>query len=244
MHTSKVLRVTDFHYVRTDGSEVADFQAFYPHYHYRDRIGVVSPCLEDGVLYTAYALLSLATAFYDVLRADTEDFFDYPYHLALLDVDAHGVRTQHGRLPLSRSALGAPWGGLDVWPESNWIAATGTASGMLQAVFSTQLSHVFWPQDLLPQGDDARLPVHVQRLLSARLKGVYYYKTPQPTIAISVNQTVEDMVQRSLVRLPHEVTRQPLSLPGMEASFPFVESYRQVTVNDFLTTMAGCFTAA
>ena len=244
MHTSKVLRAADFHYIRPDGGGAADFQTFYPQYHYRDRIGVVSPCLEDGVLHTAYALLALTTAFYDVLRAGADDFFDYPYHFAILDVDEHGVRTRHGRLPLPGSVMGSPWGGLDVWPESNWIAATGTASGMLQAVFATQLSHVFWPQDLLHQADDVLLPVYVQRLLNARLKGVYYYKTSQPTIAVRVTQTVEDMVQRSLARLPQEITRPPLASAAAPPSFPFVECYRQAPVRDFLATMAGCFATA
>ena len=241
MHTSKVLRAADFHYVRTDGGGETDFQTFYPQYCYRDRIGVVSPCLEDGVLHTAYALLALTTAFYDVLRAGTDDFFDYPYHFALLDVDEQGVRTRHGRLPLTRSAMGSPWGGLDVWPESNWIAASGTASGMLQAVFATQLTHVFWPQDLLPEADETLLPVYVQRLLAARLKGVYYYKTLQPTIAVSVSRTVEEMAQRSLARLPLPVTRPPRALAGVAPSLLFVECYCQSAVNDFLSTMAGCF---
>jgi hypothetical protein len=74
----------------------------------------VAPYLEEGVLQTGYALLALTTAFYDVLRARTAEFFDYPHHFALLDVNDAGVRTRAGRLPLPQAALGSPWGALDV----------------------------------------------------------------------------------------------------------------------------------
>jgi hypothetical protein len=236
MHTSKVLRSTDFHYRALDHGHdgTANFHTFCPHYHAFDRIGVVAPYL--------------TTAFYDVLRARTATFFDYPHHFALLDVNGAGVRTRVGRLPLSQAAMGSPWGALDVWPESNWIPATGTVTGMLYAVFERQITRLFWPQDFMPTAPvDVPLAPHVQALLTARLHTVYYYNTAHPNLALYVTDTVEEIVQRSRGRLPHEVTAElapempRTETPAAPAAFPYGACYRQVSGQAFLATMASCF---
>jgi hypothetical protein len=248
MHTSKVLRSLDFQYRPLEGSVTVDVSVFCPHYHTLDRVGVVSPGLEDGVRGTGYALLALTTAFYDVLRAHTADFFDYPHHFAFLDANEAGVRTRSGRLPLDTATMGAPWGGLDVWPDSNWITAPGTVTGMLKKVFDWQISRLFWPEDFTtPQGAEPLLPAHVLALLRTRLKTVYYYNTTLPTIAIHVTQQVEDLVQKSLARLPTMTGMALHPAPSQQGvqppatDFPYVARYRHVKVQDFLSEMASCF---
>ena len=78
MHTSQALRSSHFEYQRPESGNRVAFSAFCADYHAQDRVGVVSPQLEDGILHTAYALLALTTAFYDVQRASGSDFFIYP----------------------------------------------------------------------------------------------------------------------------------------------------------------------
>jgi hypothetical protein len=69
MHTSTRLQASDFAFWQRcpDGLKPIDFDQFWPDYHPQDRVGVVSPCLEDGVYHTAGALLALTTRFYDNL---------------------------------------------------------------------------------------------------------------------------------------------------------------------------------
>jgi hypothetical protein len=252
MHTSKILRATDFQYWSLEGNAPtrADFPTFCPDYQALDRIGVVAPYLEDGIRHAGYALLALTTAFYDVLRAHTADFFDYPHHFAFLDANATGVRTRIGRLALEHAAMGAPWGGLDVWPDSNWIVAPGSASGMLKKVFDWQISRLFWPADFSVGPDEPRYPAYVRRLLSTRLKTVYYYNTTAPTLAMHATPQVEALVCQSLQRLPEAVsTRSPVHLSPESAplttdGFPYVARYRQVSVAAFLEAMTGCFETA
>jgi hypothetical protein len=245
MHTSTVLQATDFQYWQVAGqmSNQVDFATCFPRYHERDHVGVVTAYLEDGVCYTSYALLALTTAFYDVLRARSETFFDYPYHFALLGADASGVVTRRGHLALDLPGMGAPWAGLDVWPDSQWIQTGGTAVDMLRTVFARHLNHVFWPEGLrsIPTPTSARLPAHARNLLHTRLKSVYYYNTSDPNTEIRVTPTVETMVQqKSLARLPQtlNVAVSPrlvrdMTTPGAEA-FPYVERYRRVSVETFL----------
>jgi len=211
---------------------------------------VVSPYLEEGIRHVGSALLALTTAFYGVLRTRTADFFDYPHHFAFLDANQTGVRTRLGRLALEHAAMGAPWGGLDVWPDSNWIVSPGSASGMLKKVFDWQISRLFWPENFVVEPDEPRYPAYVRRLLSTRLKTVYYYNTTAPTLAIHATPQVEALVCKSLQRLPEALSTQypmhpsPESAPATTDGFPYVAPYRQVGVVAFLEAMARCFETA
>ncbi|HEY3237612.1 MAG TPA: hypothetical protein VGJ84_23025 [Polyangiaceae bacterium] len=245
MHTSSLLISTDFRYSRlTEGSETpSDFDALFPKYHPLDRVGVVSPYWEDGIFAAGYALLALTTAFYDAQRERSENFFDYPHHFAFLDADADGVLSRSGRLPMTRSTMGAPWGELDVWPESNWIAAPGTVTGMLQAVFERQITRLFWPEDFTPGLQGPPLPDHVLALLKARLTNVCYYKSARPTFAIHVTLAVEHVVRRSRELLPHGLTpRPPACTPARNRAadaFPYVAEYRPAQTEAFLADVTG-----
>jgi hypothetical protein len=249
MHTSRELSSTDFQYGCLEESTLrqAGFAAFCPDYQVRDRVGIVSPYLEDGILHTGYALLALTTAFYDRLRAQSDTFFDYPHHFAFLDATAAGVALHDQRLALPLEALGSPWGGLDVWPDSNWILTAGDVTGMLKKVFDWQISRLFWPNGFVSARTADQLPVHVWRLLRTRLQTVYYYNTPHPTHEIRATQIVETIVQRSIARLPQEshrtvLARQLANATGNPADvYPYTERYQHVSVDAFQTDMAFCF---
>jgi hypothetical protein len=248
MHTSHILTSGDFQYWRKEQGALVptDFDACFPDYQRADRIGVVSPRLEDGVLHTRYALLAATTTFYDGLRARGGEFFDYPYHFAFCDMTAESVATRCGRQLLDATTFGA-WSGLDVWPESQWIRASGRVEGMLRQVFAWQINCLFWPEHFMPAAHVEPLPAYTQSLLAARLKTVYYYDAAHPDVEIHVNETVEDLVrEKSLCRLPErvrEAVSTQLATPvasSRESRFPFVERHRRVSVDDFLSDMAPC----
>ena len=246
MHTSRILNATDFQYWHEDGlaGKSMDFATFCPHYHATDRIGVVSPQLEDGIFHASYAVLSLATQFYDECRRQAESFFNYPNHFAFLAVSKEGISVQHQRLQLELNEMGSAWAGLDIWPDSNWIQTPDDVTGMLKKVFDWQISRLFWPYSLTASPNTDQLPLHVWRLLRTRLQTVYYYQSPTPTHAIRGTQIVETLRQRSADRLPVEAqatapTRQRDSTA--EGMYPYMECYQQVSVDTFLTDMASCF---
>ena len=249
MHTSHILKSDDFQYWRGKRGALAqvDFDACFPAYHRADRIGVVSPYLEDGVLHTSYALLAATTRFYDGLRARGGDFFDYPHHFAFCDVTPQGVATKRGRVSLDPTSFGA-WSGLDVWPESQWIHASGSVASMLRHVFERQINCLFWPESFMPSDAAEPLPVYVRPLLAARLKTVYYYDAAHPDVEIRVNATVADLVrEKSLDRLPEPVRQAGLAsltatdTPDADSDFAYAERYRCVPVDVFLEEMAPCW---
>jgi hypothetical protein len=235
MHTSKRLKSSDFQYrIHDKGKSVrADFSSFCTDYHELDRIGVVSPRIGDGVLHTSYALLSLTTAFYDILRSRTSDFFDYPQHFAFINTSGE----------IDKALVGATWGNLDVWPDSNWIAASGTMPQTVKTVFDYQINRLFWPQNFKPASDKQRLPAYMFKILSNRLKAVYYYNTAHPNIEIHATQQVETVVAQSIAQLPEgDAQIQPYDLKHSgEEGFPYVQLYRKVEGSDFLEEMERFF---
>ncbi|ETX03678.1 hypothetical protein [Candidatus Entotheonella palauensis] len=247
MHTSQILQSGDFQYWRRERDALVqvDFNTCFPDYRCTDRLGVVSPHLEDGALHTRYALLAATTTFYDDLRARGGEFFDYPHHFAFFDVTAEGIAIHGGRQLLDQTTFGA-WSSLDVWPESQWIQASSSVEGMLQHVFAWQINCLFWPESFMPALSAEPLPPYVQPLLAARLKTVYYYDATHPDVEIHVNDNVEDLMrERCLSRLPEGVREAALSASvaaaASESPFPYVERYRRVPVDAFLADMAPCF---
>ncbi len=269
MHTSQALRSSHFEYRRPDAGGRIAFSAFCADYHDQDRVGVVSPRLEDGVLHTSYALLALTTAFYDVQRAGGTDFFIYPQHLAIIGqgssdasdihadtgrTDQIGIATGAGNLDLSldEAGIGGAWAWLDVWPASNWHTAPAAPTAMLKKVFDLHINRLFWPQDFMPTSrqkpepengriSNGQLPDYALKILKSRLKSVYYYNTSAPTVEISAAQPAVDIVQLSIERLP-EAVRQTLEDEAQPVHPMGYESYRQVSVDDFIEDMEACFT--
>ena len=246
MHTSQALRSSHFQYRRIgDGGRTqVGFSSFCADYHEQDRVGVVSPRLEDGILHTGYALLALTTAFYDAQRARGRDFFIYPQHFAIIGADQSGVATGVGRLDLTldEAGIGGAWGWLDVWPASNWLTAPSTPVAFLTKVFEYQINRLFWPQDFVAKEAPRAglLPDYARRILKTRLKSVYYYKSPAPTVEINAAQPAAEIVQTSIGRLPTAVQRalRQETHPGRPLGH---ESYRQVSVDDFLQDMETSF---
>lgn len=232
MHTSKLLKSSDFQYWQlTENKRISvDFNGFCPDYHELDRVGVISPCIEDGILYTGDVLLALTTAFYDVLRARETDFFDYPQHFAFIGASEDTVHARGDRLPMDR--IGAGWGNLDVWPDSKWIPTQGSATAMLKKVHDFQINRLFLPHGFKPGSDEFQLPSYARNMLGTRLKAVYYYNAPSPNVEIRGSQQVADLVQKSLAEFPSA---------NSEVDFPAVGRYQQVSVDDFLEDMVDCF---
>ena len=239
MHTSKLLRASDFQYWRLIENEriSVDFNGFCPDYHQLDRVGVISPCIEDGILYTGDALLALTTAFYDVLRAQETDFFDYPQHFAFIGASEDTIHTQGERLTMDR--IGAGWGNLDVWPDSKWIPTPGSATGMLKKIHDFQINRLLVPHGFKPGSNESLLPAYARKMLETRLKAVYYYNTPIPNVEIRASQQVADLIQRSIAEFPEPRKWDRHTL--RRSDFPSVGRYRQMSVDDFLADMAGCF---
>ena len=246
MHTSQALRSSHFQYRRISagGRAHVGFSSFCPEYHEQDRVGVVSPHLEDGILHSGYALLALTTAFYHAHKRRARDFFIYPQHFAIIGADQSGVATRAGRLDLKldEDGIGGAWGWLDVWPPSNWLTAPAAPAALLTKVFEFQINRLFWPQDFVardaPQAD--LLPCYARRILSTRLKSVYYYCSPAPTIEINAAQPAAEIVRASIERLPTAV-QQALPQDVAPGCPPRRQSYRQVSVDDFLQEMESCF---
>jgi hypothetical protein len=243
-----MLTSTDYAFERMNGAESvpAEFSDFCADYHPQDRIGVVSPVMDDGVYGCAGALLACTTAYYDTKRHRNDGFFDYPQHFCVLDMDEDGVNTRQGRRKLDWQTIGSPWGNLDVWPSCKWHGAAGGAAGMLQKVMDLQIDRLFWPERFAParpQGA-ARLPKYVGMMLRTHLKQVYYYATDRPTIRVRGSSVVADLARNSIERLPGQSSVESAIPARSEANrWSWNELHRQSAPAEFMARFADYFAA-
>ncbi|MBM3264523.1 MAG: hypothetical protein FJY97_13995 [candidate division Zixibacteria bacterium] len=202
MHTSTRISASDFRYSRLCASRTTEvsFEEVFPDYHPQDRVGMVVPVYEDGIVYGTAALLSLTTRFYDIWRARTETFFDYPQHFAFIAGIEKRISTGIGSMRMDSEEMGASWGWLDVWPETNWIVTLPDAPSMLMQILSHQINRLIWPETLSPHM--ATLPEYVSALLRSRLKSVWYYGGQTADMEIRLSGAAADVAREALDRLP------------------------------------------
>ncbi len=243
LHTSDRIAQSDFAYrrLRESESDVLTFSEAFPDYHPQDRVGLVSPRLEDGVFGSGAAVLGLATGFYDCLRSMGDGFFNYPMHHVFIGSQGARVRTRSGDLDLSTGEMGRAWGWLDVWPETNWHLCPATPAGMLESVFRHQVNRVYWPASFMPGEVAQPLSHYARRLLSGRLKSVWYYDCEGGNLEVRASGHAAAVIRESVDRLPRrdaETAREPQPASGPS----IVNRFNAVEPQAFLEDMAVCFT--
>lgn len=202
MHTSTILRSHHFRIV-DEAAEPCDVVAGLTA---QDRLGIVSPRYEDGILGASAAILAFITAFYDIQRARQQEtgepFFIYADYFAFLFGDAAGVRGRIAPAPLA-SGIGEAYGQLDVWPDDKWVVA-GNAGDLWAQVRARDITHLLLP--LHPAGEIGPIP----DVVAAGLKATYRYLMPdeRPTggRVIRIELTAEPLgvIAESISRLPAE----------------------------------------
>lgn len=199
MHTSVNLHSEHFHFRRitADGGDHISFDDFMPGYHQNDRVAVVSPHVEDGVLFTGAAVLAIATRFYDICRAERSDFFIYPQTFCILDENDQGIMTQRGRLPMTREVMW-PWLNLDVWPDCKWLTSDCANTTILRTIFDYQINRVFWPEELTIGFEESATFEHLDDLLKSQIKSIHLYNCASPSLMLHTDSVADEYLDQCM----------------------------------------------
>jgi hypothetical protein len=167
MHTTHELSAESFEY-RRDGQSVARSDVL-PAIAVEDRLGVVMADPADG-LGAGNFVLSCVTAFYDRLREQGEEFFEYPdYYTFQATTD-----------PLDYLEF-------DVWPDHKNVPVPADPEGVLRAVNDRAVNVLLVPATSGPAPD---LEDVTRRSAERRLDACYQYapdgRLEAPDFAIEV----------------------------------------------------------
>tara|TARA_B100000029_G_scaffold482413_1_gene532387 strand:+ start:31547 stop:32350 length:804 start_codon:yes stop_codon:yes gene_type:complete len=241
LHTSTRIFQSDFTYRRVSGVDNLPFEEVFPDYHPQDRVGLVSPRLENGLLGASVALLALTTGFYDNLRTKSKKFFDYPQHFMFVGGTGTSVFTEQSDFFPSVEECAKVWGWLDIWPETNWHVIQATPFRMLEAIYRQQINRIIWPSSFLLENVETQMPFYANDLLHSRLKSVWYYDSSQADIEICGSEVVMDVIRESLDVLPGKNYAEK---PKKEAILEkcIINKFKTVKPDVFLKDMAVCFT--
>ena len=166
-------------------------------------------------------------------------FFDYPQHYFFYECDNEVLNTTKGRRRVAKDVRGVA-GHLDVWPENKWVATTPGVMGMISMAFDYNLNRLFWPHGLGVGEVQGKLPWYFRSMMRTRLKGVYYYNSPQPNMEIRGAAAPEKLVRETIAQLSR-ITDPPPNRDGPGARAHDVEAYEQVAVDDFLESIDSAF---
>lgn len=231
MHTTKLVRSEDFQF---------DLLSVFPGFDGSDRLGVVSPQPQDGILNAGYIVLACVTAFYRFHRDSVWAGCKYPpYFIFLAPEDSgKGHSAQRWSVPW-RSAVEL-WGQLDVWPDSQWIVTDGTTRSMLEGVLSCKITRLLWPAGLGLPGNTPSLPASLLTNAQGQLRSVLLYSSDGASVQVRVAKPVEDLIQGGVLRLPGlgegeiETFRSSRSCRRSATESCYTEDYREVSLDTFL----------
>ena len=157
MHTSQKLDSADFTYHSDE--KVGSRSEIMPEITDRDRVGVVMGSATEGIDAGNF-VLSCVTAFYDHLRATTDDFFEYPdYYTFQTTTDPADYRM------------------LDIYPNHKNVTVKSDTERLMQAIVDRAITILLVPNITAQRPDIEEI---TRRSLERYVKSCYQYAGSEP----------------------------------------------------------------
>jgi hypothetical protein len=223
VHSSRELRSSAFD-VRVEG-EAAALADVLEGFGAADRVGVVArrPCAAVGA---SALLLAAVTAFYDLQRARSEDFFIYPDYFVF-----HVGRRlgRHNRL--------------DIWPPHKEVVVADEPEELLRAINDRGITRLLVEDGAPGDGGFARETVASAR---ARLRTAIAYaatgRVRDPDVEIGSNAVaetyVEGVLEQSEEVAPAERERIAAARVDLREEGRPIETYRRIGLDEALGLLA------
>jgi hypothetical protein len=222
MHTAQELSSPDF--AVQAGDRPASLQAIFPGFTDRDRLGVVvrRPC---GALGASTLLLAAVTAFYDVQRCKSDDFFIYPDYFVF--------------------HVGRRWGDhgmLDIWPSHKEVVTTDEPEELLRAINDRAITR------LLVEDRAPREPAFERESLASAVERIVTTlaysadgRVSDRDVMVAGNEVTESYVAAVLDRSTEIPLQDRAELSAgrerlLEGGRP-VETYRRLTLKEALARL-------
>lgn len=214
MHSSTELARNSF-VVEVDDAG-ATFDDLFPDFTAQDRLGVVvrQPC---GAVGASCLLLAAVTAFYDIQRARSADFFVYPDYFLF---EVGGRLGDHSML--------------DVWPDHKEVVVADQPEEILRAINDRAITRL-----VVQDGDPAEPLFERESLASARdrITSALAYspggRVTDADVRVTGNEVTESYVNEVLDSAP-EIRAQRVAL--REDGRP-LETYRRLTLEQALALL-------
>ena len=111
---------------------------------------------------------------------------------------------------------------------------------ILERVIACGVNRLLWPAGFKWESGSFELPPTLQPWLNKQLSSIYLYGSAEPTLEIHAAQIVEDLVLKSIHKLPEITEERKESLLAARAErrsaheSRSVETYRQVSTEQFV----------
>ncbi len=196
----------------------------FPGFDARDRLGIVVH-QPGGALGASVLTMATITAFYDLQRAQGDDFFIYP------DYFVFHVGQRHGNHAM-----------LDIWPDHKEVVVANEPEAVLRAINDRAITHL-----LVPDGQPGNPSFGRATLASGRLRSALAYapagRVQDADVTAAGNTVTESYVSAVIDQSAELDTEQKAALRDgraqvMDTGRP-VEHYRRVNLDTARTLLAS-----
>lgn len=221
MHSARELTSASF--TLTINGEEASLDDIFPGFDERDRLGIVVR-QSGGALGASTLILAAITAFYDIQRERSDDFFVYPDYYVFHVGQSHGDHAM-----------------LDIWPAHKEVAVLDDPELILQAINDRAITRLL-VEDVVPSPPDIRR----ETLASTRIVTALAYspsiRMRDSDVTVAGNKVTESYIAAVLDRSKDispetsaaiRSSRQALMKNGVA-----VETYRRISPEAALAMLA------
>lgn len=221
MHTAKELTSSSF--TLTIDGRGATFADVFPGFNARDRLGIVVR-QPGGALGASALILATITAFYDIQREGSSDFFVYPDYYIFHVGQSHGDHNM-----------------IDIWPDHKEVIVPDDPEELLRAINDRAVTRLL-VEDVTPGEHEFRR----ETLASSQIRTALAYSPAGQVqvgdVRIAGNALTESYVAAVLeqsAQLSNEVRAAiQQSRDGLTSGGAAVETYRRIDVGTALSMLA------
>ena len=207
MHLTDLAQLSDFKLRTQDNKKhhenVIDFC---PRFRKKDRVGIVSKNIEDGLFGAGYPILAMVLAYYKLNIHSS--YNTYPPYFCFIEEKNGKTSTRIGSTGLQLKKSGGAWQFFDFWPKTRWVPIKPDINNVISSITAKKISRLFWPKNylkkqikILKKRDKKNIKCNLE---TSALESIYIYGEKAGNIRIHVRPKIEKLILRAIKHMPFE----------------------------------------
>ena len=227
MHLNELASLRDFKLIKNKNIK-ENILEFCPKFTNKDKIGVVSPNVEEGIFDAGYATLALVLGFYKKEKTQSERDCHYPPYYCFIEEQKSCTFTKVGSTGLTLSHSCGPWQFFDFWPQSKCQKILPKPNNVFELIKNKKITllfcHKFYLLNKIKNYPIKKKLLITNILKETPLKTIHIYGKNAGNIQIMVNKKIEKLIIRSIKQLNFKNPNDSIKLINSRNSSVYIKN--------------------